>query len=299
MIRIAEKLDTNGIMNLTISGGEPFVRPDILEILKKIADLNFFWVCILSNGTLLTEEHLDFLCRNNKIFTVMQFSAFSHKSEINDSYEGVPGALDRILQNGKRLMASGIKVIIAVNLFDFNIPEIQITRDFFTSQGFCISFAIRKVTNDCNIRHIDKHYHTAPFFSDCLHALQNRDLSNIKLHIEEALQKTTRKEISTCLKKNISIDHKGGIYPCHRFTSLPLGSILESLSISETLRSSEAYNNVLRTTCEDLGECNTCKMYNVCTICLADRFNSNSITQAPKVMCELANSLHSFYEESA
>src|SRR5271157_1791260 len=70
------------------------------------------------NGIILTEKHLDFLIRNREFFIEMQMSVFSHIPAKNDAYFGVPGAFDTIMKNALFLKENGIKVRLAMSIFD-------------------------------------------------------------------------------------------------------------------------------------------------------------------------------------
>ena len=107
-----DKLSKSGVFHLHITGGEPFFRPDILEILSYAIDHGFFYCTLFSNGILLTEKHLDFLIRNRDFFVEIQMSVFSHIAEKNDAYFGVPGALDAIMKNALFLKENGLRVIV-------------------------------------------------------------------------------------------------------------------------------------------------------------------------------------------
>ncbi|WP_455717743.1 radical SAM protein, partial [Anaerosporobacter sp.] len=58
------KLSKEGFYNITISGGEPFVRKDIKDIIN-IAAKYFKKVSINTNGILLTREIVQFLKKND------------------------------------------------------------------------------------------------------------------------------------------------------------------------------------------------------------------------------------------
>lgn len=51
--RICEIAKNIGVRKIRISGGEPLIRKDIVEIVSKIASLDFDDISITSNGTLL------------------------------------------------------------------------------------------------------------------------------------------------------------------------------------------------------------------------------------------------------
>ena len=59
-----------GVKQLILSGGEPFLRKDIFDLIEY--SKKFKKLVITTNGTLLNEEHLDIIKRNkiNLIFSI-------------------------------------------------------------------------------------------------------------------------------------------------------------------------------------------------------------------------------------
>ena len=53
IFRIAQVAREIGIRKIRLSGGEPLIRPDIVEIVEKISTLGFKDVSITTNGTLM------------------------------------------------------------------------------------------------------------------------------------------------------------------------------------------------------------------------------------------------------
>ena len=60
MLRIVHVLNQLGIRKVRITGGEPFVRPGLMEFLQELAKIENLEICMTTNGVLL-ENHLDSL----------------------------------------------------------------------------------------------------------------------------------------------------------------------------------------------------------------------------------------------
>ena len=63
--RICEIAKNIGVRKIRISGGEPLIRKDIVEIVSKIASLDFDDISITSNGTLLGKYAKDLRMRHD------------------------------------------------------------------------------------------------------------------------------------------------------------------------------------------------------------------------------------------
>ena len=60
MLRIVHVLNQLGIRKVRITGGEPFVRPVLMDFLQELAKIENLEICLTTNGVLL-ENHLDSL----------------------------------------------------------------------------------------------------------------------------------------------------------------------------------------------------------------------------------------------
>jgi len=60
MLRIVRVLNQLGIRKVRITGGEPFVRPGLMDFLQELAKIQNLEICLTTNGVLL-ENHLDSL----------------------------------------------------------------------------------------------------------------------------------------------------------------------------------------------------------------------------------------------
>jgi SynChlorMet cassette radical SAM/SPASM protein ScmE len=81
-----EELNRCAVMNVTLSGGEPFCRPDLKEIIEGIT-ANKMRYSILTNGTLISEEMAGFLSSTKRCDGI-QISLDGSNPKIHDSFRG-------------------------------------------------------------------------------------------------------------------------------------------------------------------------------------------------------------------
>lgn len=62
--KFADQLDIANVKTVKITGGEPFVHPDIDDVLNVFTD-HHFETLILTNGLLLNDERIDFISKNH------------------------------------------------------------------------------------------------------------------------------------------------------------------------------------------------------------------------------------------
>jgi radical SAM protein with 4Fe4S-binding SPASM domain len=93
-VALARKmLDQTGADLVTITGGEPLLRPDIFEIVDALRDLGAT-LNFISNGTLLDDRAIARLTPDK--ISVFELPLLSVEREIHDRLSGAPGAFDRV-----------------------------------------------------------------------------------------------------------------------------------------------------------------------------------------------------------
>lgn len=101
------KARRSGIMEVVFFGGEPLLRPDLMEMIK-ISHKMGFLTSIFTNGLLLEESKVAELKKSGLVrCNVSLDSAFPAK---HDKLRGVPGCFDRAVEGIGYLRTAGIKV---------------------------------------------------------------------------------------------------------------------------------------------------------------------------------------------
>jgi len=111
---------TLGVVNVTLSGGEPLMRPDIYEI---CAHVNPEKACcvMFTNGELLSEENVDRLAGAN-VYSVM-VSLDSPVPAEHDELRGRPGMFEKAVAGIRRLLETDILVGISTYATHENLAD--------------------------------------------------------------------------------------------------------------------------------------------------------------------------------
>lgn len=117
---VLQQLANAGVFFLTISGGEPLVRRDCMEIIARARSLGFN-VKFKTNAVLIREKEAIRL-RELGVEQV-QISIYSHRSEVHDSVTKLPGSLRRSLAGIRLLRKQGIRVTLANVLMRSNFED--------------------------------------------------------------------------------------------------------------------------------------------------------------------------------
>ena len=290
-----EKLSQNGVFRLHITGGEPFLRSDILDVFAFAMSHGIFSCTLFSNGMLLTEKHLDFLIKNRDFFKHMQMSVFSHDPAKNDAYFGVPGALDTIIKNALFLTNNGLKVSFAMSILDFNIDQLAETRNFFEERGFPVLLSFFKLITDARIEnHLAKSI-SRPFFKRYFQNIHPEEFETFKKAMKEFLNTPIDNNASLCYGRwnSIFMNAQGDLAPCLSFRNMKFGNIFEDNPVHEILQRTPDYHLVCACKKTDFKQCLSCKFFNFCSICLGViHTETNSLCSVDAQMCNFAQALY-------
>ena len=106
------------IQLIEYSGGEPFVYPEIIQIL-----LNEFkdkWIRIITNGLALDDEILDKISKHGKVFLAVSLDG--HVLEANQArFNGNQALFQKVINNIKRIVDRKIPLMILCTLNKYNI----------------------------------------------------------------------------------------------------------------------------------------------------------------------------------
>jgi radical SAM protein with 4Fe4S-binding SPASM domain len=129
-----EKIHQAGIHDLILSGGEPFLRKDMIAILRHMAKFGIA-VRIASNGSLLDQEILRRL-RDETLAKSFQISLDTVDADFYAKFHSSsPGTFHKVLKNLSIIQEYGFHTTISVRLTPRTLPGIPSLLDFASQQG--------------------------------------------------------------------------------------------------------------------------------------------------------------------
>jgi len=139
--RAIDIFERAGVTIISFSGGEPLVRPDIMELVRYAADKGIY-VAFATNGTLITKEKAREMKEAGAEF--LQISLDGIDAKTHDEFRGMKGAFDRTVQGIKNAVAEGFFVEVATTITRYNykqIPDIvqfaeDLGADWFMAYNF-------------------------------------------------------------------------------------------------------------------------------------------------------------------
>ena len=130
--RLIDQLSEMGCPTLALTGGEPLLRKDIIQIVKYATSKNVR-TRIQSNAQLLTEDIAGQL-KDAGLFSY-GVGMDGSNAEINDKIRNKKGAFDKAIAAIKMLKAKGIRVHVEFTVTKINLHDLHATLDLFESIG--------------------------------------------------------------------------------------------------------------------------------------------------------------------
>lgn len=134
-VEMVRKAHAAGVRDILVSGGEPFLRRDLIDMLKFMGSLGIT-ARIASNGTLLTEKILRKL-RGETLTKSFQISLDTVDSDLYAELHGAPpGTLERVLENLGRIQEAGFHTTVSTRLTPQTLAGIPRLIDLAAKEGW-------------------------------------------------------------------------------------------------------------------------------------------------------------------
>ncbi len=122
IVNLLDQLKELGCLLVTFTGGEIFLRKDMLAIIQAAHERGFV-IELFTSGTPLTPEKVAYLKAVN--IGRVQISVYSHEEATHDRFTGKAGSWQRSLRAARMLVEAGIEVEIACSILPHNVSHLQ------------------------------------------------------------------------------------------------------------------------------------------------------------------------------
>ncbi len=268
------ELETMGVFEVRINGGEPFLHAEIGTILMDLKKRRLRTV-ILTNGTLLNAENVRLLKESRVIPTVSLDDSVAAE---HDRFRGVEGAFERTVEGLKRLKQADVMYGINCCLHRRNLNRPRDIIDLAVRYGAAkIAFLDLK-----GVGRMKNHGEWVPSYEayqQCVKLLmaakaRYRDKIDVSLDVflhcyplSEAIREGKRGYVSCHAGRNrLAIDSRGAVYPCNLVLSDPrwcMGELGKD-TLSEIWFSKKWVFFRGGVTIRDLHQCRSCKDVTQC-----------------------------------
>jgi SynChlorMet cassette radical SAM/SPASM protein ScmE len=121
-LRFLDELGAHGVMSVTLSGGEPFLRPDFRTLIGGIVK-NRMRFQALSNGSLIDDGLAGFLAQTGRC-NYVQVSVDGSRAEVHDSFRG-DGSFEGAIRGIRALQRRGVKAAVRVTIHRRNVDDLE------------------------------------------------------------------------------------------------------------------------------------------------------------------------------
>lgn len=255
--RVMREARELGALNVTLTGGEIFVRKDIFDIIAYAKHLHMR-VFLMSNGSLLDEEKIKRLAEMG----IAEFSTtlFSMNPDIHDYIANHKGAFEKTYRSIMLMKQYGIPVTVKAPLMETNKYDYIDVEKFASDNGF-------------------NFMSTTTIFPKC-----DGDNAPCSLRIKDGFAKVV-KDLDVIRKKyrsddigynkegipcgagfnSITVNYDGTVWPCNSLL-LSVGNVFES-SLQDIWNNSECLNEWREKSVQPLEVCSGCKLKDTCLRC--------------------------------
>ena len=134
LLHIIDQACECGVERFYFTGGEPFARPDIFELIQTVTEKKQAELIILTNGLLFQGKRLDRLGQISRDRLRLQISLDGAVAETNDRYRG-RGTFDRIAEGTRAVAGLGFPVSLTTVVTRENLEELPRITQFVKDWG--------------------------------------------------------------------------------------------------------------------------------------------------------------------
>lgn len=125
LLHIIDQACECGVERFYFTGGEPFARPDVFELIEAVTEKKRAELIVLTNGLLFQGKRLDRLAQFGRDRLRLQISLDGAVAETNDRYRG-RGTFDRIAEGTRAVAGLGFPVSLTTVVTRDNLEELPL-----------------------------------------------------------------------------------------------------------------------------------------------------------------------------
>ena len=129
---VIDQIVDEGCLWLLMTGGEPFVRPDFLDIYT-YAKRKGLLVTIFTNGTTLNQRIVDYLAK--WVPYEIEITLYGHTREVYEKVTKQPGSFDRCRRGIELLQQHGLPLALKSMVIKENQHELQAMKNYAEKLG--------------------------------------------------------------------------------------------------------------------------------------------------------------------
>lgn len=265
---VFDELKAMGVLVVTFSGGEPFLRRDLLDLVD-LARAKRFAVRIYTSGTLINAAKADRIAAAN--VSEVQISVYSADAAVHDAFTQVPGSWARSIGALRLLQERGVKTVLKATVMRLNIDALADIKTLAHSMGArCELDPLLHPKMDGDQSPLDQLVppdELARKFFDkpqLVQVMKGHDLDDVCTGVAARGHDTPN---CAAARSIVTIGAKGEVAPCALF---PVdGGTVREHSLSDIWFRSTLFDKVRATTFGKMKTCSSCSVKSTCDPCMA------------------------------
>ena len=269
---LLEQIARAGFKIMIFSGGEPLMRPDIVELVAYAASLGLRPV-FGTNGTLITLEMAQKLKAAGAMG--MGISLDSMDREKHNKFRKFPGAWEGAVQGMRNCRAAGLPFQIHTTVMEWNNHELEDLTDFAVAEGAVAHHFIFLVPTG-RAKTIEAESLRAEAYEDTLTRIMKKQ-QEVEIELKptcapQFLRIAAQMGLKTRFRRGCLagtayciISPRGKVQPC-AYLNMELGDVRQT-PFDEIWKNSEVLNKLR--TLEYSGGCGSCEYKRACGGCRA------------------------------
>lgn len=266
--KIIDELSTFKIFDLVITGGEPLMRHDILDLLK-YCDFKNVHVTLFTNGTLIDENFIENV-KNLKI--LLRVSIDGATRETNDYIRG-EGTFEKAISAVEKSVKAGIRTGMATTIYKGNFPECRKMVDLAKKLG-CYKFEMSEIIPMGNAKgrpefflsqeeFEELRWYNLERFFDTPMIRSGKNMNRLVDNFFDA-QDFKGRDMCTAGKSSCAISSEGDVYPCQLFMDFPefYEGNIKKTSLEELWVN--GFKKLRNLSAKDIKKCASCECLSTC-----------------------------------
>jgi len=274
-----KQLAAAGTLHLVFTGGEPFLRQDLLELCEYARKLEFD-LRVFTNGTLIDNSYAEFL--SEICISGIEISLYGRR-DTHDSIVRVEGAFEKVLTAIEILKMHNIPITIKSPVMKLNFEDYPYLIDFAIAKGLKYKFdpVISPKNNG------DKSVLRYQLTEKQLKIVFNDRRLTVGRKLSQSLNLSISQSLTCSAGRNFAgISPDGTVYPCIQFL-YPLGNLHNS-SFRDIWFSGDEVEYI-RNLDKEFSECNNCAEMKFCRRCPGlVLLETKSLYSKSEIGCRLA-----------
>ena len=281
--RVIDQLYDMGLYKVCFSGGDPFSKPHIWEIIDYIYNKDIAFD-IFTNGQAIVNDAERLACYYPRL---VGLSVYSSIPEIHDRITCVRGSLDRTLSVADRLSNLGVNMAFKCVVFRTNVKSYRTVKGLAEKYGAIPQFEIN-LTNgvDGDVSVVEN----LGLPDDVMEIILRDEIVPLYVGAETASGRKMKKPLDAhpCNAgvQSFSITPEGEVQPCCAFPS-SFGNIRD-MSLRRILQS-ESLKKWRNVSIGDIGDCGRLEKCNFCFLCVGNGYIEHGThLKSPQSSCHMA-----------